>query len=63
MDRKEIQERIRYSSISIAREQGLISKEEAEFLLGEYVKEYDSKVQSGSSQRLFFPTDKKEKSH
>jgi hypothetical protein len=40
MDKNEIQERIRYSSIGEAREHGIISKEEAEFLLREYVKEY-----------------------
>jgi hypothetical protein len=40
MDKKDIQERIRFSSISDARELGIISKEEAEFLVHEYVKEY-----------------------
>jgi hypothetical protein len=40
MDRQEIQEKIRYSSISYARQHGIISKEEAEFILNEYVKEY-----------------------
>jgi hypothetical protein len=40
MDRKDIQERIRYSSISYAREHGIISKEEADFILDVYVKEY-----------------------
>jgi hypothetical protein len=40
MDKKDIQEKIRYSSIADAREQGIISKEEAEFMLDEYVKEY-----------------------
>ena len=40
MDKQEIQEKIRYSSISYARKHGIISKEEAEFLLDEYVKEY-----------------------
>jgi hypothetical protein len=40
MDKQEIQEKIRYSSISYAREHGIISKEEAEFMLDEYVKEY-----------------------
>jgi hypothetical protein len=63
VDKKEIQERIRYSSISTAREQGLISKEEADFLLGEYMKEFDSKVHSDSAKRLFFLTDTKEKFH
>jgi hypothetical protein len=63
MNKKDIQERMSYSSISNAREKGIISKEEAEFLLGEYVKEFDSKVHSDPSNRLFFPTDKKAKSH
>jgi hypothetical protein len=40
MNKEEIQERIRYSSISYAREHGIISKEEANFILDEYVKEY-----------------------
>jgi hypothetical protein len=40
MDKKDIQERIRYSSISDARELRIISKEEADFLLDEYVREY-----------------------
>lgn len=40
MDKQQIQEKIRYSSISYARAHGIISKEEAEFLLDEYVKEY-----------------------
>ena len=40
MEKKDIQEKIRYSSISEARDLGIISKEEADFLLDEYVKEY-----------------------
>ena len=40
MNKQEIQEKIRYSSISYARAHGIISKEEAEFLLDEYMKEY-----------------------
>ena len=40
MEKKDIQDKIRYSSIADAREQGIISKEEAEFMLDEYVKEY-----------------------
>ena len=40
MDKKDIQEKIRYSSISDARELGIISKEEADFILDLYVKEY-----------------------
>ena len=54
MDKQEIQEKIRYSSIAYARAHGIISKEEAEFLLDEYVKEFQSKVHSRSE---------KEKSH
>jgi hypothetical protein len=41
MDKKDIQEKIRYSSIADAREQGIISKEEADFMLEEYLKEYN----------------------
>jgi hypothetical protein len=40
MDKKDIEEKIRYSSISDAREQGIISKEEADFILDMYVNEY-----------------------
>ncbi|MCE3243316.1 MAG: hypothetical protein K0Q83_3823 [Deltaproteobacteria bacterium] len=40
MNKQEIQEKIRYSSISRARTHGIISKEEADFLLDEYMKEY-----------------------
>ena len=48
MDKKDIQERIRYSSIAYAREHGIISEEEARFLLDEYMKEFQSKVCSRS---------------
>ena len=44
MNRKNIEERIWGNSISYAREHGIISKEEAEFLLDEYVKEYKNMV-------------------
>ncbi len=40
MDKEDIQDKIRYSSIAEAREHGIISKEEAEFMLDEYLKEY-----------------------
>jgi hypothetical protein len=40
MDKKDIQDKIRYSSIAEAREKGIISKEEAEFMLDEYMKAY-----------------------
>jgi hypothetical protein len=40
MDKKDIEEKIRYSSISYAREHGIISTEEADFILNVYVKEY-----------------------
>jgi hypothetical protein len=40
MDKKDIQDKIRYSSIAEARERGIISKEEATFMLDEYMKEY-----------------------
>ena len=40
MDKADIEEKIRYSSISYAREHAIISKEEADFILEMYVKEY-----------------------
>jgi hypothetical protein len=40
VDKKDIEEKIRYSSISYAREHGIISTEEADFILNVYVKEY-----------------------
>ena len=40
MDKKDLQEKIRYSSIAEARAHGIISKEEAQFMLDEYMKEY-----------------------
>jgi hypothetical protein len=48
MDKNTIQEKIRYSSIGDARDHGVISKEEAEFLLAEYMKEFERKVQARS---------------
>jgi hypothetical protein len=59
MDKQQIQEKIRYSSISYARDHGIISKEEAEFLLEEYMMEFERKVQSRSEKRLFFATESK----
>ena len=59
MDKKQIQEKIRYSSISYARDHGIISREEADFLLEEYMKEFERKVQSRSKKRLFFATESK----
>jgi hypothetical protein len=53
MEKQQIQKKIRYSSISYARDHGIISKEEAEFLLEEYMKEFERKVQSRSEKRLF----------
>jgi hypothetical protein len=48
MDKNTIQDKIRYSSIGDARDHGVISKEEAEFLLAEYMKEFERKVQARS---------------
>ena len=59
MDKQQIQEKITYSSISYARDHGIISKEEAEFLLEEYMMEFERKVQSRSEKRLFFATGSK----
>ena len=59
MDKNAIQDKIRYSSIAHARDHGIISKEEADFLLEEYMKEFDRKVQSRSEKRLHFATDSK----
>jgi hypothetical protein len=49
MNRKNIEERIWGKSILYGREHGIISKDEADFLLSEYVKEYQSKVSSRSA--------------
>ena len=51
MNRKNIEERIWGKSISYGREHGIISKEEADFLLREYMKEYQTKVSSRSQKR------------
>jgi hypothetical protein len=63
MDKNEIQDKIRYSSIAYARDHGIISKEEAEFLLEEYMKEFERKVRSRSAKRLLFATESKQKAH
>jgi hypothetical protein len=55
VDRKELEMRIWGHSISTARKKGLISEEEAQFLLDEYLNEFDTKVQSGSVRPLLFP--------
>ena len=49
MNIKNIEERIWGKSILYGREHGIISKDEADFLLSEYVKEYQSKVSSRSA--------------
>ena len=48
MNRKNIEERIWGKSIAYAREHGIISEEEANFLLEEYVNEFKSKAPSKS---------------
>jgi hypothetical protein len=57
MNRKNIEERIWGKSISYGREHGIISEDEAMFLLDEYVKEYQSKVRTHSEKRLLFAID------
>jgi hypothetical protein len=57
MNRKNIEDKIWGKSISYGRQHGIISKEEAQFLLDEYVKEFQSKVHSRSEQRLLFATE------
>ena len=41
MVKNDLQDKIRYSSIAEARQHGIISKEEAKFILDEYMKEYE----------------------
>ena len=43
MNRKELEDRIWGKSIAAARQQGIISKDEAEFLLDEYLNEVKTK--------------------
>jgi hypothetical protein len=56
MNRKNIEDRIWGKSISYGQEHGIISKDEAEFLLNEYVKAFQSKVHPRSGNRLLFAT-------
>lgn len=44
MNRKELEKRIWGKSIASARKNGVISEEEADFLLDEYLKEYRAKA-------------------
>ena len=48
--------RIWGKSIATARKNGSLSEEEAQFLLDEYLKEFRSKVHSGSEKPLRFST-------
>jgi hypothetical protein len=56
VNRKELEMRIWGKSIATARKNGSLSEEEAQFLLDEYVKEFQSKVHSGSEKPLRFAT-------
>ena len=56
MNRKELEMRIWGKSIATARKNGILSEEEAQFLLDEYLKEFQSKVHSGSEKPLRFST-------
>ena len=49
--------RIWGKSIATARKNGSLSEEEAQFLLDEYVKEFESKVHSRSEKPLRFGRD------
>ena len=57
MNRKELEMRIWGKSIASARKNGIISETEAQFLVDEYLKEFQSKVHSRSGNRLFFATE------
>jgi hypothetical protein len=57
VNRKELEGRIWGKSIATARKNGSLSEEEAQFLLGEYVKEFESKLHSGSDKPLRFARD------
>jgi hypothetical protein len=57
VNRKELELRIWGKSIATARKNGSLSEQEAQFLLDEYVKEFESKVHSGSEKPLRFATD------
>jgi hypothetical protein len=54
VNRKELELRIWGKSIATARKNGSISEQEAQFLLDEYVKEFESKVHSRSEKPLRF---------
>jgi hypothetical protein len=56
VNRKELEMRIWGKSIATARKNGSLSEEEAQFLLDEYVKEFQSKVHFGSEKPLRFAT-------
>jgi hypothetical protein len=56
VNRKELEMRIWGKSIATARKNGSLSEEEAKFLLDEYLKEFHSKVHSGSEKPLRFST-------
>jgi hypothetical protein len=57
LDRKELENRILGKSIATARKSGILSEQEAQFLLDEYVKEFQSNVHSRSEKRLLFATE------
>jgi hypothetical protein len=59
MNRKELEMRIWGRSIASARKSKIISEQEAQFLLDEYLKEFQSKVHSRSGNRLLFATEYK----
>jgi hypothetical protein len=55
VNRKELETRIWGKSIGLARKKGIISEEEAQFLLDEYLKEF--KTNNGwNGERHFIPT-------
>jgi hypothetical protein len=57
MNRKELEDRIWGKSIAAARQQGIISKDEAEFLLDEYLNEVTTKnTLRGGSLNFCLPT-------
>ncbi len=57
MNREELELRIWGESIATARKNGSLSEQEAQFLLDEYVKEFESKVHSDSKKPLRFARD------
>ena len=56
MNRKELEMRFWGKSIATARKNGIISEQEAQFLLDEYLQEFQSKVLPRSGNRLLFAT-------